>query len=360
MRKCAYLLVLALSLTGGCGGDRGISRSPRTKGSSALAVGSQIITGDEIIEHEVAGVSLAERLGPIAQTNDLEGFKEQVRGELEQIVLDKISYILLYERVKRDVGENIDIILERQVEKLERDLVAASGGDYAKAEQRLREEEGMDLEGFREHRRKLILLALQMPEPGPITHSELLSCYNRMKDEFFSVAGTIQLRLIDIEVAELRLVDPNQSRLEQARELAEGLVRRIREGEDFSALAKQYSHGYRRDFGGLWKPRQPENLEKPYDILTSQAEKMEPGDVAGPIETETKNHIFIVKLEDKQPKSVKPLKEVQREVEQIILIERKGKAVEELYAKLAQQEVLVQKEEFIDFCLEKIYRMSNR
>lgn len=145
--------------------------------------------------------------------------------------------------------------------------------------------------------------------------------------------------------------------MERAGELADELVRRIGAGEDFGTLAKQYSHGYMRDSGGLWKPRQPENLEKPYDVLAAEAEKIEPGQIAGPIEAG--EHIFIMKLEERQAKSFKPLREVQREVETKIMLDRQKQAREEIMAKLVQQAAIGNKGEFIDFCLKKIYRMSN-
>jgi len=82
--------------------------------------------------------------------------------------------------------------------------------------------------------------------------------------------------------------------------LAGELLGRIDNGEGFGALAGQYSHGHRRLFGGLWKPVQPESLAEPYDILAAEAEKIEPGRTTGPIEAANGEHIFIMKLEDKQ------------------------------------------------------------
>ncbi|GAG90486.1 unnamed protein product, partial [marine sediment metagenome] len=73
---------------------------------------------------------------------------------------------------------------------------------------------------------------------------------------------------------------------------------------------------------------------------------------------ETGEHIFIMKLEEKRPRSFKPLREVQGEVEAKIMLDRHKQAIDEFMAKLMQQAALGEKGEFIDFCLEKIYRMS--
>ena len=123
-------------------------------------------------------------------------------------------------------------------------------------------------------------------------------------------------------------------------------------------MAKQYSHGHMREFGGLWKPVQPESLAEPYDILAAEAQKIEPGQIAGPIEMQ--GHIFIMKLEDKCSKDFQPFEKVQIELEQKIIFDRRKKALDKLDAELAQQVYLNEKDEFIDFCLDKIYEMCNQ
>jgi len=353
MRNYAFLTLFVFLLTGGCGGTDSEISSAKSSGGLALAVGSETITSDEIIDR------LTERLRSIAAANDFDGFCEQARGALEDALADKIYNVLLYQEAKRDVGEKIDLALEKGVNSELRKYVAGFGGDYARAKESLKER-GMDWDSFKELQKERVLRAFLRPEAKPITYGELLDCYNKMKDEFFTIGGTITLRLIDIEVAKLQVTDANRSRLEQARDLANELMRRIRAGEDFGALASQYSHGYRRDSGGLWKPTRPENLQKPYDILAVKAEKMEPGDIAGPIDSETGWHVFIMKLEDRQDKGFEPLSKVQRKVEQKIIRDRQKQAADELDTGLAEQAALIQSSEFIDFCVKKIYRMSNQ
>jgi len=51
---------------------------------------------------------------------------------------------------------------------------------------------------------------------------------------------------------------------------------------------------------------------------------------------------------------------VQKEVEAKINFDRLKEAVDELNAKLVRQAALTQRDEFVDFCLERIYRMSNQ
>jgi parvulin-like peptidyl-prolyl isomerase len=373
MRKCAFLTALVLLLTYGCGGGskprfteeelaiiplaqrEGL---PQASDGFVLAVGDETITSDEIITEP-----LLDHFRPIAQKSSFEQFKEQARPELEQIIAARVSNILLYQQAKRDVGTGvgIDDALEKATEAEVRKFVAGFNGDYAKAEQALKQM-GMDWHSFREYQKKMILsqdyIRQLLPEYRPITYSELVNCYNEMKGEFFAIPATITFRLIDIQIPKLEVTDPNRSRLEQARELAGELVERLQKGEDFGELAKQYSHGHTASFGGLWQPVQPQSLAKPYDILAAEADKMKPAQIAGPIEAG--EHIFIMKLEEKRLKSFEPLENVQKEVEVKVIFDRRKKAVDEFSSKLVQQTALNERDRFTDFCLEKTYRICHQ
>jgi len=371
MCKCAFLTVLAFLLIAGCGGGSKPKFTeeklaliplaqreglPEASGGFVLVVGSETITSDEIITEP-----LLEYFRPIAQKSSFEQFKEQARPELEQIIATRVSNILLYQEAKRDTGVDIEDALEKAAEVEVRRFVARFEGNYAKAEQALKNM-GMDWRSFREYQKKMILsqdyIRRQLPEYRPITYSELVNCYNELREEFFAIPAMITFRLIDVQIPKLKVTDPNDSQVEQARELANELVRRLQEGEDFGELAKQYSHGHRASLGGLWKAVQPESLAKPYDILAAEADRMKPAQIAGPIEAG--EHIFIMKLEEKRPKSFEPLANVQKEVEAKIIFDRRKKAVDEFSAKLVQQAALNERDKFIDFCLEKICRLSKQ
>jgi hypothetical protein len=379
MIKHLFTLVLVLLLIAGCtSNDKGkftdeqMTRIPlaqregfpQASGGFVLAVGDQTLTSDEVVTAQ-----LLERFRPIAQGSDFQQFKKQAKPALQRIVTSRISDILLYQLAERQAGEDIDKSLEKAVQAEVRRFVVSFGGDYAKAEQALKEM-GMDWQSFNEYQKKTILsqsyMASQLPPSRPITYSELVDRYNQMKEKFFAKPAIIEFRLIDIQIAKLvpsaveglEVTDPNQDRQQQAKLLADELVKQINEGKDFGELALAYSHGYRQQFSGLWKPVKPESLAKPYDVLALEAEKIEPGQIAGPIEAD--GHIFIMKLEQKQAKSFVPLEKVQSKVEARINLERRREAINELEEKLAQQVAFSEKDAFIDFCLEEIYRICNQ
>jgi hypothetical protein len=325
------------------------------KGGLVLMVGGETVTSDEIIK------LFPERLKQRAGVSELEQFKTNARGKLEEIVMSKITSILLYQHAKKQAGGNIDEALEKAAESEYRKLVLDHGGDEVKADERLKSA-GMDRNSFKEERKRTILIQTYLGGKSsadrPVTYRELLNTYNEMKDEDFARDATITFRLIDIQPARMEVRDPNRSRDERAKDLAVVLLGRLRSGEDFGELAKQYSHGHRKSFGGLWTPVNPESLAAPYNMLAAEAEKTEPGDVPELIVIE--GHIFIMKLEAKQSAGYDRFEDVQEAVRIQAKRARRTEVFAQLDAKLNEEAKVGRTDEFVDFCLEKIYQMGRR
>jgi parvulin-like peptidyl-prolyl isomerase len=367
-----FLLFLAAS----CGGNKSGSAEAELRrlalkqkvelleaaGEPVLVVGGESISSDDIINSPVElgqmFISPMEYLKPIAQTSSFEQFKKRAKDPLETALSIEISDILFYQLAKSQATENIDEVLEKAAEMELRRFILNYGGDEAKADAALKQM-GMDRRSFKERQKRLILIqsyvTREFPDhKGPISYRELKTCYEKMKEEFFVKPASIQFRLIDIQPDKLRLSDPNQNQLEEAKKLADKLVGRIRAGEDFGELAIIYSHGHRQAFGGLWKPMNPASLAEPYDVLAVEAEKLKPGQIAGPIEA--LGHIFIMKLEEKRSKDYEPFEKVQQQVQRRVIADRQREVIKELNAKVMQQKELEEKDKFIDFCAQKIYR----
>lgn len=367
-------LLFALLFVCGCGDNldtasetqlRAVKVAQKAGEPGVLVVGGETMTCDDIIqtpiEHDGTIASLAEYLKPAAQASEPERFKDWARLQVKEAVVAKISSVLLYQAAKRQAGENVDEALEKAAEAEWRRFMLPYGGDEAKAEEELRKM-GLDRQSFKERQKRLMLtqsyIASKLPANRPITFRELVQCYNQMKDEFFAIPGSLQFRLIDIQLAKVEILEAGQDPLERARELGKELVRRIDAGGDFAELANQYSHGPRRELGGLWKPIQPDSLAKPYDALATEAEKMEVGEIAGPIEAE--GHIFVMKLEAKRAKTYEPLENVQEVVQRKIIVDRRKEAINELEAELMEQAALSNVDEFVDICVDKIHEMSRQ
>jgi len=329
---------------------------PEPVGGFALSVGSETITCSQIINP-----TLMQRLEPLARKTSLEVFKKQARPLFEQLVINKITEILLYSRAKTELGEKTDEALEKAAETETRRFVLNFGGDYARAEHALRQM-NMDWEQFREHQKKMMLsqyyVSSKVSEPAPASYSDLLGEYNKVKKELFTIPAMLRFRLIDIDIAKLRPADPNQSRKEAAGDLSSKLIKLLNDGEDFAALAEQYSHGHRRSFGGLWNAVQPDSLAYPYDVLASLARDIKPGQIAGPVEAG--GHIFIMKLEDKRSEGVEPFEKVQTQLEAKIRLERRKHALDKFGQSIVEQAQVANKDAFVGFCMEQVYEKCNQ
>jgi len=328
---------------------------PAPEGGFTLAVGAEVITAEDVITP-----SLIEHFKPFAERVDFATFARQAKPQVEQLIVGRITNILLYSQAKRELKGNLDESLDKIVETEVRKFIISFGADYARAEQALKQM-GMDWQGFRDYQKKMILsryyLSSRVPETAPITYRQLRREYEKMKDAVFTAPAVLQFRLIDIEIAKVPVTDPNQARSELAYALAEGLLARISAGEDFAELAKDYSHGHRRTFGGLWRPLEPASLAAPYDILALEAEKLQPTQVSGLISAD--GHIFIMRLEEKRPPTVEPFETVQKQIEAKIRFDRQKKLYDEFNDALAGQAAIANKYEFVSFCLRNIYQKCN-
>ncbi len=382
MPKLALLLVLTSLIAAGCNSPEQLRINQqkrlkhakaarfRTSGSPSIAISGQIITCDELLKSPILNygmmVPLSDALKPLAKTNDLQNFKTKAEIPFKQALGNKISYILIYEMAKKQAqkesknedSDRFEEAIEQQLEKSIKDFVINQhAGDYAKAQEYL-ESQGTDWENFKESQRRLMLISSQLPRTRPITYPELLETYELMKENFYTQQPLIQIRLIDIDLARYRPPDPNHDKLIQARQLANDLTELLKTDAEFEQLAEKYSLGHNKIYGGLWKPTNPENLEKPYDILAIQAENMMPGQITEPIQTDPPEHIFIMKLVAKKIRETIPLREVQRQVEEQLVYQRRKQAAFDLDMEVERRAEFVQTDKFIDLCLERIYKIN--
>ncbi|MGA2173029.1 MAG: holo-ACP synthase [Sedimentisphaerales bacterium] len=323
-------------------------------GGMVLVVGEQTVTEDEVIG------PVFEKLARVAQKGDFEQFRGVAEPVIEQQLVARISDALLYSRAKKEAGD-INDELDRAVTAEVRKFVMDFGGDYAKAEQALKQM-GMDWGEFDRYQRRRVLsqsyISQLIPKDQPIAYSDIIAAYDETKERLYTTPAAVQFRLIDIEPAKLRGIDSGKPRIEQARELAKQLVGRIKQGESFEQLATDYSHGSSASVGGLWRKLDPESLAAPYDVLAKEAAKMKPGEVAGPIESQ--EHVFIMQLVEYQPKGVEPFEKVQNQVKARLSVERLRQAIDKFNAELLEQASAADRKRFVDFCVREIYLMATK
>jgi len=117
--------------------------------------------------------------------------------------------------------------------------------------------------------------------------------------------------------------------LEEARKLISG---KIKAGEPFNALAKEYSDGPAKEAeGDLGRFRKGE-LDKTLEQSVAKLKAGESGDWV-----ETKNGWYLLKLEEKKDSRLKTFEEVKKDVEERIYSEKKQKKLEEYLKTLREK-----------------------
>lgn len=369
-------IVLLCTLATGCGGDkksalteeeiRQRTYAPLPTRPDEIVISGETITFDDVMisppEEDLEGPSLKDRLVARAKEVPLEQFKMEARPLIQQrLNRGIITRIVLSKRARRELGERADDALDKMVEQeLRRFILEEHGGNGAEADAAL-QRRGMNRATFMERRKRDFLaqyvIDSKFRRNRPVTYREILAHYDEVKDQEFHRDGVLQLRLIDIQVAKVKLEDPNEDLIQKARQLAEDLRKRIDAGADFAELAKQYSNDPLGAQGGLLRPRSPDAFAAPYDVLAEKAKEMQPGEVAGPIETP--GRFFLMKVEDKQDAGYQPLAEVQDQVREEILRERRRAALEDLEAEISQEAAAADTTPFVDHCLEKLYKLAH-
>jgi peptidyl-prolyl cis-trans isomerase SurA len=117
--------------------------------------------------------------------------------------------------------------------------------------------------------------------------------------------------------------------LEEARKLISG---KVKAGEPFNALAKEYSDGPAKEAeGDLGRFRKGE-LDKTLEQSVARLKAGETGDWV-----ETKNGWYLLKLEEKKDSRLKTFEEVKKDVEERLYSEKKQKKLEEYLKTLKEK-----------------------
>ena len=145
-----------------------------------------------------------------------------------------------------------------------------------------------------------------------VSEDEMKSYYDSHKNEF-KTPEMVRTRHILIEATPLS----SEEEKKKAREKAEGILKRIKDGEDFAGLASNFSDdkGSQQKGGDLGLfPRGA--MVKPFE---DAAFALKPGEISGIVETQFGYHI--IKVEERKDPSVEPFEAVKERINQKLLQE---------------------------------------
>jgi parvulin-like peptidyl-prolyl isomerase len=333
---------------------------PEPSGGVTLSIMGQTVTANEIVNNQPVIKSLA----PMADLGVYDLFTIKAKPLVSQIVMSKVSDVLVYNLAKKNAPSNIDEVLEKAAEKEVNRHLAKYGHNRARAESAFKKMGFFDWDDFTEFKKKVVMTQMYMSKKIkkdiPIAHDDMIARYNIFianKDPDFIWDSRLKMRVIDIQPDKLASdeikVENGESRKQATLRKGKELLERIKAGENFGKLAEANSHGVGKKTGGLWADRAVGSLVEPYDALEKAAEKMDSGDISDVIEVE--GHVFVMKLEDKRIGGTVPFTEVQGRIESELRLISQRSEYNKVFAEIVQQANVKDLDIFTNYCLKQAF-----
>jgi peptidyl-prolyl cis-trans isomerase C len=162
-----------------------------------------------------------------------------------------------------------------------------------------------------------------------ISDAEVKNFYDENLTKLFSTPETVQASHILVGIDEKATGEELKKSKDKAKEKAEALLKKIKAGEDFAALAKSDSSCPSKDQGGDLGSFGRGQMVEPFE---KAAFALKVGEVSGIVETQFGYHI--IKLTGKQAASTESLEGVKGQISTHLLREQTKKNLADLVAKL--------------------------
>ena len=303
-----------------------------------------------VVEEIVAKVN-----GDIITKGEIERSRQEIEAQLKQqgvnaATLEKavkerekdalrhqIDQLLLVQHGK-DLNINVDGELTKRIAAIQLDSKIA---DPDKFHDYIREQTQMPFEDFRQKIRDQILtqrvIGQEVGSKINVPHSEIEKYYEEHKKEFVREE---QVFLSEILIS-TEGKTPEQTT--QAEKRAKDLVARLRKGEKFSELTRQYSDAETKDNFGQLPPYKRGQLRKQIEDIVFKEKK---GYITEPIKMP--NGFEILKVEDRYEAGQAPLADVENEVQEKLYMPRMQPKVREFLTKLREDAFLEIRAGYVD------------
>ncbi len=160
-----------------------------------------------------------------------------------------------------------------------------------------------------------------------ITPKGIKRYYQEHTDEF-SREGSLSFRHILLMFSKYKTK-------EDAKSTAEDILNRLKNGEEFGDLAKEYSRGPHSDEGGLWESDEVRDFRKD---LVAKISKLKEGEVSPIIDSSLGHHIF--KIEEITPSQTLTFQQAQSEIRNMLFRDEFVKKKKEYLKKLRKDVVI--------------------
>lgn len=232
------------------------------------------------------------------QAKMLELLRAEVRAQAERTVISQEAQ----KRMGAPVVERLDAFVDGRI----RDIVNQEHGGRESRYREWLQQRGITLEEDRERiRREMLVVAYLQRTIGPKVAEPTRRELQRFHEEY--TASTLEKRkrkmsLIDIPYGDRDATGRKVTApvpLEDARRRADRALAKIRAGEDFAAVARDYSEGVNAPSGGDWGWMTRDGVKPRWKPAVEELYKLEPGQTSSVIQTD--ETLFIVRCAEIEP-----------------------------------------------------------
>lgn len=315
----ALILAAMTCLPAGAQGLRATGALPAASATAPAGVAG-LVPGVRSADFIVAVVN-AEPITNLQVSAEVERVRRQLAaqrqplpdaGELARQVLDQLISERAQLQLAREQGIKID---EPSVDQAEQSVASQNQLTVAQLRQQL-ERDGMDRERFREQLREQLLLTRlrerEVESRVRVSDTEV-DQYLAEQQERSADPATLLLSMAHILVAVPEGASEQQQAELQAK--AQSALQRVRAGEDFAALAREFSDAADRANGGQLGLRTGDR----YPPLFLEATRtLAPGDVTGPVRSGAGFHV--IKLIERRQPGLPPTTVTQSRARHILLV----------------------------------------
>ncbi len=251
-----------------------------------------------------------------------EEFQQHYRHERKKLLEMMITDLLLLQEAKKK-GINV----EEQVKLTIENIKEQNGINSDEELKRLMGQQGINFEAWKEQMEENILkqgvIATEVDRNIVVDDSEVVNYY-KLHSQEFTEPQEYKLKAIFIAA--------DNKTSQEAEDLKEKIDRKIAAGEDFSALASQYSEGpekeHQGDLGTFKKGEMAKNLEQ-------EVEKLKAGEITTWLEI--KGGWYKLKLEEKKEAYLKSFEEVRKDIQEKLFAQKRKKQLDKFLKELKEK-----------------------
>ncbi len=325
---------------------------PEVVGSSTIQVNGRLISVDDVLRG-------AHR--PLTEAASAP--EPAFRHRAAEIILDEtrfqIGQALLATEARRRMTEDQERIVDAEMERIRRAMIASAGGSRTELQNRLREE-GLTFQEFLDAQREQLMVQLYLrsrftPEVS-VTRRELWDYYQENIDEF-STPKRVQMQIIAAPADAYVPDEPNgaptslelSAARDKARQRIEEAAEQLRQGRDFAEVVNEYSEGVRADRDGIW-PLMPEGSFR-LEEVEQAAFELAQGEVSDIIETD--DGFYIVRAHRVEPGDVVQFQQAQEEIRETLMQSRYERLTQEYMDNLLGEATIAHSEDFIETAVDE-------